>query len=125
MGKRSKGRSLRDKGGNVYGEAARHLPEAQLPTNKDVGLQMLQYEKIEGISRDDAIERTMQKVIKLYQKVSILIIAHSSIKRKIKRLIQLKREKEQASLIDKRSGKVKDQGKHFNKNKNNNFREKL
>ena len=93
MGKRSKGRSLRDKGNNVYGEAARHLPEAQLPTNKDVGLQMLQYEKIEGISRDEAIERTMQKVIKLYQKVSIPTIVHSSIKRKNKRLLQLKRER--------------------------------
>ena len=80
---------------------------------------------IEGISRDEAIERTMQKVIKLYQKTSIPTIAHSSIKRKIKRLLQLKRKKEQASLIDKRSGKVKDQGKHSKKKKNNKFKEKL
>ena len=40
----------------MYGEAARHLPEAQLPTNKDIGLQMLQYEEIEGISRDEAMQ---------------------------------------------------------------------
>ena len=89
--------SLRDKGGNVYGEAARNLTEAQLPTNKDVGLQMLQYEKMEGISRDDAIERKMQKVIKLYQKVNIPTIAHSSIKRKIKRFYRQKVRKSKGS----------------------------
>ena len=60
----------------MYGEAARHLPEAQLPTNKDVGLQMLQYEKIEGISWDEAIERTIHNVIKLYQKASIPSICY-------------------------------------------------
>ena len=71
--------SLRDKGGNVYGEAWRHLPETQLLTNKDIGLQMLKYEEIEGISMDEAIERTIQKVIKFHQKVSIPTIPHSSI----------------------------------------------
>ena len=46
MGKRGRrsgggGRLLREGDTNVFGEVARKLPVAQLPINKDIGLQVL------------------------------------------------------------------------------------
>ena len=87
------------------------LPATQLPLYKDIGLQVLEFEQTEGLPRDEAIERTAKKVEELYMKASIPTISNHSIKRKIKKLMLLKRAKEQEDLTDNRSGKPKTQGK--------------
>ena len=120
-----RGRVVKEGQGNVFGGAPRNLPEAQLPTNKDVGLQVQELEEYEGLSRDKSIARTVQKVEKLYRKASIPTIAKTSIVRKVKKLMEMKRAKENAELIDKRSGKKRDQGTHRKKKKNHKVKDKI
>lgn len=129
MGKRGRrsagGKVLRQGESNVFGEVARPLPSTQLPTSKDIGLQMLQYEQFEGLTHEEAVEKTAKEVEKIYSRASIPTIANQSIRRKIRKLMQLKREKEMVAVVDQRTGKVKDQGLKRRKKKNNKVKEKL
>ena len=65
---------------NVFGEVARSLPRAQLPTNKDIGLQLLHFQQLERLRPGEAVERTAQEVEKLYRKASIPTITFKSIR---------------------------------------------
>ena len=128
-GKRSRGgagrRVLRQGDRNVFGEAARQLPLAQLPLNKEIGLQVLGFEQFEGLTRDEAVKRTAVAVEELYKKASIPTIAQTSIERKIRKLMVLKREREKVEEVDNRTGKKKDQGKQKRKKKNNKLKVKV
>ena len=86
---------------------------------------MIRFEQFEGLTRDEAVKTTAKKVEKLYKKSSIPTIANTSIERKIRRLMLTKREIELAELIDKRTGKNRDQGGTRQKKKNNKVKVKL
>ena len=92
-----RGRVVKEGQGNVFGGEPRNLSEAQLPTNKDAGLQVQELEEYEGLSCDKSIDRTVQKVEKLYRKASIPTIAKTSIVRKVKKLMEMKRAKKMLS----------------------------
>ena len=44
------------------------LHHAQLPTYKDIGLQVLHFQQFKRLMRGEAVERTAQEVEKLYRK---------------------------------------------------------
>ena len=118
MQKRDK-MSLRDLGKALYGEPARDLPKKQLPLYKDVGLQLLQLEKLQSLSRSEAVAKTAEEIKRIFNTASIPTISLKSIRTKIMKLLIMKRAHEQAEVLDKRTGKLRDQGK-FRKKKGNN-----
>ena len=100
----------------------RHLPPFQLPTYQDIGLALEEYyrEKVEkpelAVTHD---------IMVLYEKASIPTITKGKIYLKVKNVKQLKLQKLKDLTIDKKSGKVKCQGKVRRKSKNGKVRTKL
>jgi hypothetical protein len=107
-----------------FGGVPKEMRENQLPLIKDVGLHE---EKLEltGMSRPEAVQKTAEKVETIYQTASIPCLPNRSIQRKVKKLLVLKREREQETVKHKKSGKVKCQGKFARKKRNNKFKQKL
>lgn len=64
-------------------------------------------------------------MVKIYKQASIPTVAYTSIERKVRRLMSMKREKEVAEQEDKRTGKTRDQGGKRKKKKNNKVKVKL
>ena len=132
MGKRGKrsvggtgmGLNLRALNPSVFGGVPIRMKENQLPLVEDVGLHMEKLE-LEGVNRSEAIRQTAEKIESIYQQASIPCLNHRSIERKVKRLLDLKRGKEMVDRVDKRSGKLKDQGKFRRKKGNNKLKQKL
>ena len=127
MGKRGKraakgGKKLRTE--SVFGGCPRAMPSSQLPLWKDVGLHLEDLEK-EGMKRCEAVKKTAEKVLSIYQAATIPCLPIRSIERKIKTLLSLKRNHELAAVVDQRTGKVKDQGKRRHKKRNNRVKVKL
>ena len=123
-GRRATKGSKRLRGESVFGGYPRAMPELQLPLWKDVGLHLENLEE-GGMKRPEALKRTGGKVDQIYQTSTIPCLPIRSIERKIKTLISLKRNHEVAADVDKRTGKVKDQGKWRKKNRNNRTKMKL
>lgn len=124
MGKRGqravqgRGRTLRDLGNTVYGAPARQMRAVQLPLWRDVGLHLSDLELNCGMKRKEAVRRTAAEVANIYQAASIPTVRQDMIERKVDRLVKLKREKEKAIDVDKRTGKPRGQGKFRRKKVN-------
>ena len=124
MGKRGSrapkgGKRLRARTESVFGGYPRGMSELQLPLWKDVGLHLENLEE-GGMTRPEALKKTAEKVGQIYQGASINCLPINSILRKVKTLLSLKRNHEIASVVDKRTGKVRDQGKRRRRKKGNN-----
>ena len=124
MGKRGSrapkgGKRLRARTESVFGGYPRGMSELQLPLWKDVGLHLENLEE-GGMARPEALKKTAEKVGQIYQGASINCLPINSILRKVKTLLSLKRNHEIASVVDKRTGKVRDQGKRRRRKKGNN-----
>lgn len=120
MGKRGR-RAERNAERSVFGAAPKLMSETQLPLTRDVGLHVAELE-LGGLGRREAIEETAQKIEHIYNYASINTIALTSIQRKIKTLLQLKRARKKGQSVDVRTGKA-NQGK-FRKKKGNSHRSK-
>ena len=82
------------------------MEEKQLPLWRDVGLHLSDLER-NGMKRDEAVRQTAVIVANIYQAASIPTVLVSSIEKKIRRLLKLKREKEKVVSVDKRTGKIR------------------
>ena len=123
-GRRATKGSKRLRSESVYGGYPRAMPELQLPLWKDVGLHLENLEE-GGMKRLEALKKTAGKVEQIYQTSTIPCLPIRSIERKINTLLSLKRNHEVAAGVDKRTGKVKDQGKWRKKKRNNRTKMKL
>ena len=115
-------RELRDEQYSVFGATPKLMSETQLPLHRDVGLHVAELE-LNGMGRTEAIVETAKKIEHIYKAgASINTIALTSIKRKIKTLLQLKRAHKKSQSVDERTGKS-NQGK-FRKKRGNSKRSK-
>ena len=127
MGKRGKraakgGKRLRTE--SVFGGYQRAIPSSQLHLWKDVGLHLEDLEK-GGMKRSEAVMKTAERVLSIYQAATLPCLPIKSIERKIKTLLSLIRNHEVAAAVDQRTRKIKDQGEWRRKKRNNRTKMKL
>ena len=72
----------------------------------------MEQHKLEGESVVGAIKLTVTTIETIYEATAI-----KTIQRNIEKLLKMKQEKDKVDSVDKRSGKVRDQGKHRKKKK--------
>ena len=112
-------RRLRPEVDQAYGEAPRLMVENKLPLYRDAGLEVEYRKKVEGTTETEAVKLVTERIEFIQQKASIPTKPRPKIKLEVEKVVRLRKERMKVVTIDKRTGKLRDQGKWRQKKKNN------
>ena len=130
---------------SVYGEAPKPMRTDQLPTYKDVGLQVnfaafslntiqfifthiyvqVQHFQENGLQSCEAIKKTVEKISDIYEAASIKTIDQKTITAKVRSLLEMKRAEEKLVGVIGVTGKPRSQGKQKRRGENGKVKQKL
>ena len=113
LGRRAKCHlKLRPEFDPAYGDFPKCMEENKLPLFKDAGLEVEYRKKVEGETEAEAVINVTQHVELIYEKASIPTISSPKVKLQIQKVVKLRKEKMKHVGINKKTGKLWDQGKY-------------